>query len=620
MDLKTVLERRKSRPITPYNSSSWERLLRYHDLLDRYPDIPLGLRAGFNLHLPLLHSTQTPPNSISVLQYHEAFSAILSRELHTGRYIGPFTRLQLLDALGPFQSSPISIIPKAGKAGKYRVIQNFSFPDTPSLVHPIPSINSTVNSDDFPCTWGTFNTVCTIIRGLPPGSQGATRDVAEAYRTVPLHYSQWPATVVRLSEDAFCIDTCTAFGMGPSAGVYGHVADAGVDLLRAQGLGPLVKWVDDHLFFRIRTEHLITYNHQRSLVHACLARAGQLQNGGRLWYKGDEFSDGSFDEFAEDCGFPLRDLSHSSVRSHESDSEFAFAFCDIDRASSDLDIPWEPTKDNPFSFQVVYIGLLWCLVSLTVALAEGKKEKYSAAITTWSLEPTHVLLDVQKLHGKLLHACLVLPAGRAYLTSLESMLGVCSASPFMPHHSVRHLDEDLKWWSNQLSLPFVGRSIPHPVRLVDARAFSDASSTVGVGIVIDGHWRAWYLRPGWQTLDGERDIGWAEAVGFELLVNALLQAYAGSSESHFKVHCDNKGVVDGWRNGRSRNRATNLVFRRIQHLLDSQDNFSSFHLRYVPSQDNPADEPSRGIFPSTHLLLPPIPLPGDLGKFLVSAI
>jgi hypothetical protein len=96
--------------------------------------------------------------------------------------------------------------------------------------------------------WGTFNTVCTIIRGLPPGSQGATRDMAEAYRTVPLHYSQWPATVVRLSEDAFCIDTCTAFGMGPSAGVYGHVADAGVDLLQAQGLGLLIKWVDDHLF------------------------------------------------------------------------------------------------------------------------------------------------------------------------------------------------------------------------------------------------------------------------------------------------------------------------------------------------------------------------------------
>lgn len=39
--------------------------------------------------------------------------------------------------------------------------------------------------------------------------------------------------------------------MGLSAGVYGLVADAGVDILRAAGLGPLTKWVDDHIFFRI---------------------------------------------------------------------------------------------------------------------------------------------------------------------------------------------------------------------------------------------------------------------------------------------------------------------------------------------------------------------------------
>jgi hypothetical protein len=244
-----VLKHRKLHPITPYSATAWEDLLRVHGLLLRYPDIPRGLRQGFDLHLPVLASSQVPSNSLLLLQYREAFDSILSCEFSTGRYVGPFTQLELHRALGPFQSSPISIIPKSGKPGKYRIIQNFSFPDPPSLAHPQPSINSTVDSDDFPCTWGTFAMVCTIIRGLPPGSQAATWDVAEAYRTVPLHHSQWPATMVRISDDTFYVDTCTAFGMGPSAGAYGHVADAGVDLLWAQGLGPIVKWVDDHLFF-----------------------------------------------------------------------------------------------------------------------------------------------------------------------------------------------------------------------------------------------------------------------------------------------------------------------------------------------------------------------------------
>lgn len=158
-----VLEHRKLHPITPYSATAWEDLLRVHGLLSRYPDIPRGLRQGFDLRLPVLTSSQTPSNSLSLLQYREAFDNILSREFSTGRYVGPFTQLELTRALGPFQSSPISIIPKSGKPGKYRVIQNFSFPDPPSIAHPQPSINSTVDSDDFPCTWGTFATVCTII-------------------------------------------------------------------------------------------------------------------------------------------------------------------------------------------------------------------------------------------------------------------------------------------------------------------------------------------------------------------------------------------------------------------------------------------------------------------------
>lgn len=616
MELSRVLALRKLHPLTPYNHREWELQLCKYDLLNEYPDLSEGLRSGFNLHIPIVLHTQSPPNSASLTIFRTAFDKILERELSTGRYIGPFSQDNLNALLGPFQSSPISIIPKAGKPGKFRVIQNFSFPANTSLAHPNISINSSVNSDDFPCTWGTFDTICTIIRSLPPGSQAATRDVAEAYRTIPLHHSQWAAAVVCLPDGDLCVDTCVSFGMGPSAGVYGHVADAGADLLRAAGIGPLAKWVDDHLFFRIRREHLLTYNEHRKNLHGLLEANGKSQSGGRLWYESGPLDDGSFDIHAENCKFPLRDLSDSSPRS-DIDGDFTFAFEDITRLSRLLGIPWELTKDALFGFVALYLGFLWDISCLSVRLSPEKQAKYLLAIAEWRSHATHTLLDIQRLYGKLLHSCLVVPAGRAYLSGLETMLGVSHDSPFVPRHSSRHLNEELEWWEERLNRPFVGRPITQPSSLIDLRAFSDASTSFGIAITLNGYWRAWRLLPRWQTCGGQRDIGWAECVGFELLVHAILNGRQPNIHKHFRLFCDNQGVVNGWKNHRSRNRATNLVFRRIHSLLESIGGGTSFHLQYVPSADNPADDPSRGIFPPRRFLLPPIALPGDLCQFLV---
>jgi hypothetical protein len=80
---------------------------------------------------------------------------------------------------------------------------------------------------------------------------------------VPLHSLQWPAGVVCASEDQFYIDMCMAFGATPSAGAYGHVADAGVEVFHHRGIGPLDQWVDDYIFFCIRYEYLKQFNGTR---------------------------------------------------------------------------------------------------------------------------------------------------------------------------------------------------------------------------------------------------------------------------------------------------------------------------------------------------------------------
>jgi len=226
---RLALEARKHKAVTPYHPEEWRRALEGLDLINRYPHIPSCLETGFSGGIPAITHTYTPPNHTSVNVYAEAFEKIVNNEFSKDNFIGPFSANELEAIIGPFQTAPLSIIPKPGKPGKYRLIQNLSHPINP--LPPISSINLRVDSDLFPCTYGTFATICQYVRSLPPESQAAVRDVAEAYRTIPSHHSQWAGLVVRLpGEDSFVVDTALCFGFRPSAGMYGNVADAGADI------------------------------------------------------------------------------------------------------------------------------------------------------------------------------------------------------------------------------------------------------------------------------------------------------------------------------------------------------------------------------------------------------
>ena len=239
-------------------------------------------------------------------------------------------------------------------------------------------------------------------------------------------------------------------------------------------------------------------------------------------------------EFDEDAATPFLDLSSTSLRSAE-DALFTYCDADIDNLSEKLGIPWEASKTIPFSTSVPYLGFEWNLSKCIVAITPEKKEKYRAAIKEWLSSSTHTLEDVQKMYGKLLHASLIVPAGRAYLTNLEAMLGSFASNPFVPHHPPRETAKDLSWWLTILNCTNLSRRIPGPCLVTDRGAFSDASSGIGIGIVIGEKWRAWRLIPGWKA-DG-RDIGWAEAIGFEFLVRTLI--ISSRSGEHFKIFGDN---------------------------------------------------------------------------------
>jgi hypothetical protein len=607
MALKTAVSQRRLHPRTPLVAEQWHTALISSCLLQKYPKITLFIQKGALAGIPPISLSFTPYNKQSTEDLSNAFNTIIQSEFDKGRYIGPFSRNELEEEIGPFQSSPLSLVPKTGKPGKYRLIQNLSHPHT-NL--PSPSINSQLNSDDFPCTWGTFRTMCTLILNLPKNAQAATRDIAEAYRIIPLHESQWAGVAVRISNspEQFALNTSNSFGCATAGGLFGMFGDALADILRAKGIGPILKWVDDFLFIRIPLEELKHYNREREKNRQItLENGGVLRNGGRLWYKGKVRADLGVEHFAEDLNFPIRQLGVH----REHGIAYPYGFNEINKITDPLGILWESSKDTPFEATVIFAGLEWDLKEKRVALPESKKEKYSRAISEWKEKSTHTLEDTRRLYGKLLYACHVVPRGRAYLTNLEKMMGTFHDRPFLPRHPPKHLNDDLTWWSTLLSQTPISREIPGNRPIIDIRACSDASSSVGIGITIGDKWRAWRLLPGWKA--SGRDIGWAEAVGMEFLVRTILQNY---SLPGIKVYGDNNGVIEGWWTGRSRNAETNRVFKRIHDLLESKDTVLT--TRYIHTTNNPADAPSRGHYPPKRLLLPPIDIPEEIRPFVTN--
>lgn len=60
-----------------------------------------------------------PPHHPSVTNLLDVYTSTIDNEFASGRYIGPFTREQVEAELGPFQTSPLSFVPKTSKPGKY---------------------------------------------------------------------------------------------------------------------------------------------------------------------------------------------------------------------------------------------------------------------------------------------------------------------------------------------------------------------------------------------------------------------------------------------------------------------------------------------------------------------
>jgi hypothetical protein len=332
-------------------------------------------------------------------------------------------------------------------------------------------------------------------------------------------------------DDSYYIDHNAPFGATSAGGVFGRVADAKSAILASKNLGPSKNWVDDFVFFR----------------------------------------------------FPISFTSGSP--------SFSYSLSDLYDLGSQLGWPWKESKTRPFSHEFKYLGFIWNLPSKTVSIPDAKKLRYLNKLQPWTQGQKFPRKAAESVLGTLVHCSLALPDGRSRLPSISRFAASFNHldSPHAHRSPNPSVLSDIEWWRLQFSAPFCGSTLSKPPPASSASFWVDASTSWGIGIVFNDEWDFWQLCRDWDR--NGRNIGWAEMVAIEL--GLLFAIHKGHSHTHFIIRSDNQGVIHAIRGGKSRSPEQNLVLQRITSLL-SQHNLWISSL-YVPSLDNLADRPSRGL-------------------------
>lgn len=514
--------------VTPLPHTSWFDILSQCSLLQDFNDVPHGLRSGFRTGVSSTLTTHYIPNNHnSAINAPQLVDEHIAKELALQRYSGPFSVSQLLTLIGPFRTAPLGVVPKPN-SDKSRIIQDLSFPrDNPTL----KSVNSEINSDDFPCEWGSFAQCYFLVAKAPAGTQVAVFDVDSAYRNIPVHPEDQPHFCISWKGDIY-IDHCVAFGSASSAGLFGRVADCFVAIIKYYGAQQVLKWVDDIIFFR----------------YPCNSMAPYL---------------------------------------YSYDASLVF------NIAKTLGLPWALPKFHDFSHSFTYLGFLWNISDRTVQLPETKKIKFANRCTSWLSESKRTLRSAQILLGSLNHCCLIQRSARTQLFNLRSFVARFppSASPFLSLTIPETLRSDILWWNNKLSQTFFGCSVASPPPVLPLKIFVDASTSWGIGILINNKWAAFRIMPA--AFSSSHSIGWAEMVAVELAVSLLCSVHPRNS--HFLIHSDNQGVIGAIDSSFSRGATQNASLSRLSSTLLNHDSFIS--TAYIRSADNPADPVSRGVLP-----------------------
>ena len=196
------------------------------------------------------------PNSRHVRQNATVVADKLETEILAGRIVGPFND----PPFSPFHISPLNVRPKKSP-NKYRLLHNLSYPyDGNSINSNIPAHRKTVQ-------YASVGDAISGLLTLPRHSYTAKTDIADAFRLIPVHPTDYPKLGMRF-RGKYYYDRNLPQGCSSSCQIFEAFSTALHSILVAYDSDiTCVHMLDD--FFLMSADHNSCAAHLRLLLDLC---------------------------------------------------------------------------------------------------------------------------------------------------------------------------------------------------------------------------------------------------------------------------------------------------------------------------------------------------------------
>lgn len=262
---------------TPLKADGWREAIREIDPYLRiyYEHLPDWIERGFDLGPPSSFSLPRVTNPSKPQKYETEDRDEVLRYLSSENEAGRLSRLLPLSVVvealgGPFQTSPVILIPKPPPAVAKRLVRHFSEGD--ATHDSVNDILRRFPNGKIATNWPSFAEIVRLVRDAPPGTQALVADCKDAFRQIPIRADQRRFLVIKFGE-LYAIDTCLAMGLVPATDLWGTVIDV-LRLFIEKRLGIILRnWVDD-LMFLAQPEVLAAWDDLQAEIFRLLAKLG----------------------------------------------------------------------------------------------------------------------------------------------------------------------------------------------------------------------------------------------------------------------------------------------------------------------------------------------------------
>ena len=209
----------------------------WEELLGQYPDpvfrntLCLIARYGAKVGYEGPDQAIRRPNLASANEAPGVTDGDLKRNRERGK-------VAVVHSLGPrFVVSPLALVPKP--AGGFRRIHHLSTP-------PRRSVNDHIPSQYGHLKYALFNEALAQVQKAGPGAIMVKRDLADAFRHIPIHPSDWWLFRFKWQGSVFQ-ERFLPFGLWTAPRIFNYFAEGLHWILQSRSTGAIIHYLDDFL-------------------------------------------------------------------------------------------------------------------------------------------------------------------------------------------------------------------------------------------------------------------------------------------------------------------------------------------------------------------------------------